>query len=178
VFPVVASEARCVERWELPLARVRCSACLHAFTCYPLGFYPRRQYQLDVVAEAVAAVAIGGESVESTASAASPTSVRRWSAWIAVLAEVAALHAIAAHLDPSTASVATPTPRSRTAAVLDALEVLGAALVRAGVALVECTGLGRVLGWQHRAHGDVLGLVAGPRKFSPAMAPGGRLHDR
>jgi hypothetical protein len=145
-----------------------------------LGFYPRRQYQLDVVAEVTAAVAIGGESVADTAasSSASPTSVRRWSAWIAALADVTALHAVAAQLDPSTAPVATPTPRSRTAAVLDALEVLGAALVRVGVAVVERTGLGRVLGWQHRAHGDVLGLVAGPRRFSPAMACGGRRHDR
>jgi hypothetical protein len=174
----MASEARSVERWELPLARVKCSSCRHAFTCYPLGFYPRRQYQLDVVAEAVAAVAIGGESVESAASAASPTSVRRWSAWIAALAEVETLHAVAAQVDPSTATVATPTPRSRTAAVLDALEVLGAALVRTGVTLVERTGLGRVLGWQQRTHGDVLGLVAGPRRFSPAMAPGGRPHGR
>lgn len=104
--------------------------------------------------------------------------MRRWSAWIAALAEVEALHAIAAQVDPSTATVATPTPRSRTAAVLDALEVLGAALVRAGLAVVERTGLGRVLGWQHLAHGDVLGLVAGPRRFSPAMAPGGRHHGR
>jgi hypothetical protein len=130
------------------------------------------------VAGAVAAVAIGGESVELAASFASPTSVRRWSAWIAALAEVEALHAIAAQVDPSTATVATPAPRSPTAAVLDALEVLGAALVRVGVTFVERTGLGRVLGWQHRAHGDVLGLVAGPRRFSPAMARGGRPHGR
>lgn len=176
----MASEARGVERWEFPLARVKCSSCRHAFTWYPPGFYPRRQYQLDVVAEVVGAVTIGGASVADTAAArsASPTSVRRWSAWIAALAEVAALHVVAAQIDPSTATVATATPRSRTAAVLDGLEVLGAALVRAGVALVERTGLGRVLGWQHRAHGDVLGLVAGPRRFSPAMALGGRPHGR
>lgn len=179
MFPVVDS-AGSAERWELPLARVRCSSCRHAFTCYPLGFYPRRQYQLDVVAEVVAAVEVGGESVAAAAAArsASPTSVRRWSVWIGVLAEVEAMHAIAAQIDPSSAPVATATPRSRTAAVLDALEVLGAALVRAGVATVERTGLGRVLGWQHRAHGDVLGVVAGPRRFSPAMAFGGRPHHR
>jgi hypothetical protein len=176
----MASDARGVARWALPLARVRCSSCRHSFTCYPPGFYPRRQYQLDVVADAVAAVVIGDESVRATASAssASPTSVRRWSAWIEVLAEIDALHAIAAHVDPSAATIATPTLRSRTAAVLDALEVLGAALVHAGVSVVERTGLGRVLGWQHRAHGDVLGLVVGPRRFSPAMVPGGRPHGR
>lgn len=167
-------------RLELPVPRAKCSCCHLGFTCYPAGFYPRRQYQLDVVADVVAAVAVGGASVADTAAAglASATSVRRWSAWIAALAEVETLHAIAAQVDPSTATVATATPKTRTTAVLDALEVLGAALVRAGVALVERTGLGRVLGWQHRAHGDVLGLVAGPRRFSPAMAPGGRPHGR
>jgi hypothetical protein len=176
---VVVSSTDSVTRLELTVPRAKCSCCHLGFTCYPAGFYARRQYQLDVVAEVVAAVAVGAESVTdaAAASSASPTSVRRWSAWIAALADVGALHAVAAQIDPSTATVSTPTPRSRTAAVLDALEVLGAALVRAGVALVECTGLGRILGWQHRAHGDVLGLVAGPRKFSPAMAPGGRPHD-
>jgi hypothetical protein len=128
------------------------------------------------VADAVAAIAIGGESVAAASRSASPTSLRRWSAWLAALAEVDAIHAVAARIDPSSATVATPTPTSRTAAVLDALEVLGAALIRAGVALVERTGLGRVLGWQHHAHGDVLGLVAGPHRFSPTMAPGGRTH--
>lgn len=123
------------------------------------------------MADAVAAVALGGESAASTTSSASSTSVRRWSAWIAALADVAMLHAVAAQVDPSTATVATPTPRSLTAGVLDALEVLGAALVRTGVVLVERTGLGRVLGWQHRAHDDVLGLVVGPRRFSRRLRP-------
>ena len=175
-YPVVTSSADSVARRELPLARAKCSCCRLGFTCYPPGFYPRRQYQLDVVANAVAAVVLGGESVTQAAapSAASATSVRRWSAWVSALADVAALHSLAAHIDPSTATVATPRPRSRTAAVLGAFELLGAALVRAGIAVVERTGLGRVLGWQHRSHGDVYGLVAGPRRFSPAMAPGGR----
>jgi hypothetical protein len=175
-YPVVASTTDSVTRLELTVPRAKCSCCHLGFTCYPAGFYPRRQYQLDVVADVTAAVAVGGASVADAAAArsASPTSVRRWSAWIAALAEVTKLHAVAAQIDPSTATVATPTPSSRSAAVLDALEVLGAALVRAGVALVERTGLGRVLGWQHRAHDDVLGLVAGPRRFSPAMASGGR----
>jgi hypothetical protein len=177
---VVVSSTNSATRLELPVPRAKCSCCHLGYTCHPAGFYPRREYQLDVVAEVTAAVAIGGASVADTAAAssASPTSVRRWSAWIAALADVAALHTIAAQVDPSTATVATPAPRSRTAAVLDALEVLGAALVRAGVAFVERTGLGRVLGWQHRVHGEVLGLVAGPRKFSPAMVSGGRLHGR
>jgi hypothetical protein len=181
VFPVVAlSSVGAVERREVPLPRAKCASCRLGFTCYPRGFYPRRQYQLDVVADVVAAIAVGGESVADTAvtSSASETSVRRWSAWIAALAEVDALHAVAAQVDPSTAPVATATPHSRGAAVLDALEVLGAALARTGVTLVERSGLGRVLGWQHRGHGDVYGLVAGPKQFSPAMAFGGRPHSR
>lgn len=171
---VVSSTGDGVERRELALPRAKCSSCRCGFTCYPPGYYPRRQYQLDIVADAVAVVAVGGEPVAqaAAASAASPTSVRRWAAWIAALAEPAELHAVAAELDPVGAAVATAPPRSATAAVLDGLEVLGAALVRAGVAVVERTGLGRVLGWQHRAHGDVYRPGAG--RLSPAMAPGGR----
>jgi hypothetical protein len=179
VFPLVATAvARGVERWELPLPRAKCSSCRRGFTCYSPGFYPGRQYQLDVVADVVAAVAVGDESVAqaAAASSASPTSVRRWSAWITALAEVGALHAAAAEVDPSVATVATASPRSRTAAVLEGLEMLGAALVRTGVAVVERTGLGRVLGWQHRGHRDVYRPGAG--RLSPAMALGGRRHGR
>jgi hypothetical protein len=177
---VVASSPDAVARRELPLPRAKCSCCRHSFTCYPSGFYPRRQFQLDVVADVVAAVSVGGQCIEDSGAActASATSVRRWSTWIAALAEVATLHAVAAQVDPSTAAVATATPRLRTAAVLDALEVLGAALVRTGIAIVERTGLGRVLGWQHRGHGEVFGLVSKRQKFSPAMALGGRRHAR
>lgn len=173
----MVSSAGIATRWELPLARVRCSSCRHTFTCYPPGFYPRRQYQLDVVAEAVAAIEFGGErpAVAAATTSASPRSVWRWRRWIAALADTATLHAVAAQVDPTTAPVATATPRTVTAAVLSALEVLGAALARAGVEVVERTGLGRVLGWQHRAHGVVLGVTAGPTRFSPAMAHGGRL---
>lgn len=179
-YPVVASSSGDVTRREVSLPRAKCSACRHGFTCYPAGFYPRRQYQLDVVADAVAAIAIGGDGVAAAAASctASATSVRRWSAWIAALADIVALHAIAAQVDPQSAPVATATAASRTASVLGALEVLGAALAQAGVALVERTGLGRVLGWQHRGHRVALGLVAGGCRFSPAMASGGRLHGR
>lgn len=182
VWPVVAtSTAGAVERRELSLSRAKCSSCLVGFTCYPSGFYPGRQYQLDVVAEVVAAVTLGGEPVEQAAAtcSASATSARRWTAWVAALASAGELHAAAARLDASTATVAATavtSPRPRASAVLAALEVLGAALVRVGVTVVERTGLGRVLGWQHRRHGDVYGLVVGPTRFSPAMAPEGR-HD-
>lgn len=174
-YPVVASSSGDgVERRERSLPRAKCANCHLGFTCYPPGSYPRRQYQLDVVADTVAVVAVGAEPVAQAAAAstASPTSVRRWSAWIAALAAPAELHAVAAEIDPAAATAATATPRSRTAAVLAGLEVLGAALVQAGVAVVERTGLGRVLGWQHRTHDDVYGPGTG--RFSPAMARGGR----
>src|SRR5262249_10780657 len=161
----------------LPLGK--CSGCHRAFTCYPPGFYPRRQYQLDVVADVVAGIALGSEPVAQVAATvtASSTSARRRTAWVAALARAGELVAAAApQVDPSAGTVALPPPsaarHSRAAAVLAGLEALGAALVRVGVTAVERTGLGRVLGWQHRRHGDVYGLVGGPRSFSSAMAHG------
>ncbi len=185
VHPMVAAQVSATtERWELPLPRAKCSRCRHGFTVYPSGIYPRRQYQLDVVAETAAAVALGevsGADVART-SRASPTSVRRWLAWVAALAAAGDLVAVAARIDPDV-PVATGlvpaarhdgTVRDRAAAVLAALEHLGAALVRRGLALAARTGLGRVLGWQHAEHGDVYGLVAGTRHLSPGMAIEGR----
>src|SRR5262249_40987339 len=148
--------------------------------CYPPGFYPRRQYQLDVVADIVAEVALGSAPIADIAVAvtASPTSTRRWTAWIAALTRPGELVAAAAQVDASVATICLPPPRAarhpRAAAVLAGLEALGTALLRVGVAAGERTGLGRVLGWQHRRHGDIYGLVHGPRSFSSAMAPGGR----
>lgn len=180
-FPVVATAvAFVVERWLLPVPLAKCSSCHQGFTCYPPGFYPRRQYQLDVVADVVASVALGSELVAhaATAVSASSTSARRWTAWVAALGRASELIGAAAQIDPSVATVALPPPSGtrhpRAAAVLAGLEVLGTALVHVGVALVERTGLGRVLGWQHRQHGEVYGVVVGARSFSPAMAPGGR----
>jgi len=169
-----------VKRWQLALPLGKCSSCHRAFTCYPPGVYPRRQYQLDVVADVVAGVALGSEPVAdiSATVTASTTSARRWTAWVAALAQAGELVSAAAQVDASVATVALPPPRDarhpQAAGVLAGLEALGAALVRVGVVAVERTGLGRVLGWQHRRHGDVYGLVRGPRSFSSAMAPGGR----
>lgn len=180
-FPVVATAAvAVVERWQLSVPLGKCSCCHRGFTCYPPGFYPRRQYQLDVVADVVAGVVLGSEPVAHIAATvtASVTSARRWTAWVGALTRAGELLAAAAQVDASVATVALPPPRCarhpRAAAVLAGLEALGAALARVGVAAVERTGLGRVLGWQHRRHGDVYGLVCGPRSFSSAMAPGGR----
>ncbi|MCW5803574.1 MAG: hypothetical protein KIT31_14420 [Deltaproteobacteria bacterium] len=132
------------------------------------------------MADVVAGVALGGEAIAEVAAGAnaSSTSARRWTSWVAALATASELTEAVARIDPSGATVASPPPGDArwpaAAAVLAGLEALGAALVRAGVVVVERTGLGRVLGWQHRRHGDVYGLVAGTQSLSSAMAPGGR----
>src|SRR5262249_35001373 len=147
----------------------KCSECDTRFTCYPPGIYPRRQYQLDVVAGAVAAVVAGNTSVAEAARGigASCTSIRRWRHWIADLADPADLTRTAARVDPDTpagaglsmtAHLLAPL-RARTLQVLASLEELGAALWRQGIALASRSGLGRVLEWQHRVHGAVLGLA-------------------
>ena len=70
-------DAARVERW---LARAKCSSCRYSFTCYPDELYPRRQYQLDVVAHVVAEISLGGASAAGAARevGASTTSARRW----------------------------------------------------------------------------------------------------
>jgi len=176
---VLGSSAGTVERLELSLARAKCSRCRHRFTCYPPGFYPHRQYQLDVVAEAVAEVALGGHALAEVACAirAGATSIRRWLVWLIGLAKPRELVVVAARLDPDAppgagvaAMVGVAPSRRQAAQVLAALEHLGLALLRRGVTLAERTGLGRVLGWQRQLHGDVYGLVAGVRTLDcPAM---------
>jgi hypothetical protein len=171
-----------VEQAERSLARAKCTACRRSFTCYPGELYPRRQFQLDVLATAVAEVSLGGASAPAAARSvgASATSVRRWTAWVAGLAEPCVLLGVAAHLDPDapvgaglSAASSGASVRACAGRVLAALEHLGMALVRRGVALAARSGLGRVLGWQHVAHGDVVGLVREPKTLSPAMALGG-----
>lgn len=179
VFVVVQAGGEVRREWWL--ARAKCGACRLSFTCYPPWYYPRRQYQLDVVADVAAAVAIGGESAHKAAArvTASATSARRWTAWVAELAPASVLLAAAQRLEPdapvgagASAVVTVTSVATRAAAVLAALEELGAALIRRGVELVSRTGLGRVLEWQRREHGDVVQLVAEPRSLSPPMALG------
>lgn len=181
VHPVIADPSGVAARAEQWLSRAKCSACKKSFTCLPEVLYPRRQYQLDVVAEVVADVSLGERSAPAAARevGASPTSARRWTAWVAALAEPGELLRATSQLDP-TAPVGAGLSRhagdgirARAARVLDALEQLGAALVRRGVALAHRTGLGRVLGWQRSLFGDVVGLIAEPNTLSPAMALGG-----
>jgi hypothetical protein len=168
-----------VARWQWPVPRAKCSRCRHGFTCYPPGLYPRRQYVLDVVAQVLAAAVVGGASFANAArgSGASATSARRWTRWVGALGQPGELFAAAARLDPYSSaetgmSTGTASSTVRTAArrVLGALEHLGAALLRRGVECVEHSGLGRVLGWQHRVHGEFVQLTRPPDRLSPAMA--------
>ena len=187
VFPTVATlVAGIVEQWELPLAKAKCSSCKHGFTCYPPGIYPQRRYELDVVADVAAQMALGGAGARRAAATAHATasSARRWVAWVAALARPRDLLAAAARLDPDAhagaglaAVLAATTARTAAARVLAALEHLGSALARAGVATAERTGLGRVLGWQHAAHGDVYGLGTAGLQLSPATVLGERKAD-
>lgn len=177
VFPQLASG--CVEQW---LSRAKCKkGCPSFVNERPGELYPHRQYQPDVVAAVVAAVALGGETLAqaATAAKASPTSARRWTAWVAKLVNVAAVLALAGQLWPDgvagagmAATSESPKSASAAARVLHALEYLGTALVRSGVVLVSKSGLGRLLEWQHHLHGDVVHLVATPSSFSPALALG------
>jgi len=177
VNPVVADPSGTAARAEQWLARAKCSACKRSFTCLPEVLYPRRQYQLDVVAE----VSLGDSSAAAAARevGASPTSARRWVNWVAGLGSPSELLRVAAWIDPA-APVGIGLSRhagdgvcARAARVLDALEQLGAALGRRGVALAMRSGLGRVLGWQRSYFGDVVSLVSEPKVLSPAMALGG-----
>jgi hypothetical protein len=179
VFPVVLDAlGGVVARWEWPVPRAKCPTCEVSFTCYPPELYPRRQYVLDAVALVVAAVVVGHRSFAHAARAAdaSTTSARRWTRWVAHLAAPGDLLAVATRVDPDGAATtglsteASPTIRGAAARVLAALEALGGALVRRGVTCAERSGLARVLGWQRRTHGDVVGLTRPPDRISPAMA--------
>jgi hypothetical protein len=177
VHPVIADPVGAAVRVEQWLARAKCGACQRSFTCLPEILYPRRQYQLDVVAQVVAAVSIGESSVAAAARevGASPTSARRWTAWIAAMAAPGELLRVTAQIDPAVPAGTGISRhvgdgvRGRAARVLDALEQLGAALVRRGLSLAMRSGLGRVLAWQRSAFGDVVNLVTEPKNLSPAL---------
>lgn len=159
------------------LPQAKCTVCKAGFTVYPAGIYPRRQYQLDVVAEVAAGGALAGKTPAAAAApaGASATSARRWIRWLASLACPGELAMLTARLDPDAPAGAglpdaSGKDRDRAGRVLGALEQVGLALLRAGVACVEQTGLGRLLGWQHRSHGDNYTLVD-RLAVSTAMVP-------
>jgi hypothetical protein len=154
------------ERCEQWLALAKCSACRRGFTCYPPGHYPRRQFQLDVVAEVVAQASLGGCTFRGAAApvGTSRTSAWRWAHWVERLAAPAELYAVATRLDPDAPVGVVPQAvlmapvRAVAAQVLAALEQVRLGLQRVGRGLGAATGLGRVLGWQYQEHGLVVGL--------------------
>lgn len=158
---------------EVVRDRVKCGACIKSDTVYEGDHYPRRQFQLDVVASIASEVSRGTHSVTEAAclSNASPTSVRRWIGWISQLTVPAHILAIAQKLQPD---IPAPTGISQIGTniclqVVFALEFLGAALLDLDVELVSYSGLGRVLEWQHRSHNVVVTLS---EHLSPAMVLG------
>ncbi len=170
------------QRQELEIPRAKCSACKVSFSVYPPGLYPRRQYQLDVVAATVGRRVMGSESHRAAAApaGASPTSCRRWAHWVERLARPEMLLALVRRLDPDAPAGTGLAAQSTDTAgevpllrkVLTGLEQVGAALERLGLG-VGRSGLSRLLHWQLSAHGDIYGLVRGPSSLSPAMALGG-----
>lgn len=178
--PVLVGEDGAIVRVEHWVPRATCSLCPRGFTCHPEPLYPRRQYQLDVVARVVAAMAVGemGTSSAAKLASASPTSARRWMTWTASLVDVGEMVKLCAHLHPETPAgaglslLAGNSLRERAARVLSVLEELGSALVHRGMSLVARTGLGRVLGYHYGSQGGVVGLMVEPKCLSPAMAFG------
>jgi hypothetical protein len=178
--PLLVSDDGGAERVERWLPRAKCSLCHKGFTCHPAPLYPRRQYQLDVVARVVGAMVFGAESASSAAklASASPTSARRWRTWVASLLDGGEGVKLCARLWPESPAgaglsmVAGSGLWERAARVLSVLEELGAALIHRGRALVSRTGLGRVLEYAYAQHSEVVGLVVEPKRLSPAMAFG------
>jgi hypothetical protein len=157
---------------------LRCTRCRKSFTQYEAGAYPRRQFQPDVVAQAVAMHTGAAMPARHVAQAvgASVTSVRRWTCWTAALVDPAEALAVAARTDPevphglgAATRAVLDGVRRLAAQVLDALESLGAALLRAGLTLAPRTGLGRFLAWQYATHGVSVALTNGGRTASPRM---------
>lgn len=85
-----------------------------ASPCTPPGIYPRRQYQLDVVADVGAAVALGGQPPEEAAApaSASATSARRWVRWLADLAPPVDLAALGGRLGSGRSGRGRPAARA------------------------------------------------------------------
>lgn len=159
-----------IERTEVVRDRGKCSSCLVSYTIYEDGHYPRRQYQLDLLANISAAILIGQHTVTQVAQSvpASVTSIRRWAKWIARLAHPIEVLSVARKINPDFPSTTGISMFASNvgAQVLFALEVLGASLVDCNEALDSLSGLGRVLEWQFRGHEVVVSLT---QHFSPPM---------
>ena len=150
-----------------------------SWTIYGAGAYPHRTFQLDVVASAVATVAIGQQSRRATADAhaCSRRSVARWVRWTAGLAAPEDLARLTARLDPE--GLPPPAPVAdgdvkRAGAVLRLLEHLADVLRRRGVVLPgRGPGLGRLLVAQRARFGDVCWLTKAspPLRVAPEALP-------
>lgn len=144
---------------------------------YAPGDYPHRVYQPDVVAQVVAAHAIGAQSAAMAAmvAGASATSARRWTRWIAALVDVGELMAIAAQLDGESvhgagiSGSAGDGVRALAKRALISMEALGKALIQTGAKLASVTGLGRLLEWQFIAHRVWVPLTGRGDQSSPRM---------
>jgi hypothetical protein len=152
-------------------SRVRCSSpdcTARDWTLYEEGDYPHRSFQPDVVADAVADVELGAQSMTAaaTAHAASRDSVRRWTGWVSDLAKPRDLEQLVARIDPDAALIATRPTSSPAGAVLGLLERLVDVLARRGVPLPRGgSGLARLLAHRLARFGEVFFLT----RFSPPL---------
>lgn len=121
--------------------RVRCRDCGRSTTVQPRGIAPRKHYQLDVIARAVASYGFDShQTLEHLASVfrCARRTVSRWVRWVASLAAPAALLQRLAELTLTPIVPRTPAPprsprprhglAERAAEVLTLFEALGTAL--------------------------------------------------
>ena len=138
-----------------------------SWTVYETDSYPHRGFSLEVVASAVSAVAVGGQTQDAVAQehGCSRRSVGRWLRWVEALAEPAALMRSCTRLTSSGLPGGTVV-ESRAGAVLHLLDRLAELLVDRGVRLPGFTcGLVRLLVDQLRRLGAVFWLT----KSSPPL---------
>jgi hypothetical protein len=137
------------------------------FTVYERDAYPHRGFSLEVVASAVSAVAVGGQTQDASARdhGCSRRSVGRWRSWVAALAAPAELMRACTRLSSGGLPGGTAV-EGRAGAVLHLLDRLAELLVERGVRLPRFScGLVRLLVDQLRRLGAVFWLT----KSSPPL---------
>ena len=149
-------------RTKVMRVRARCpSRKCPDWTIYEEGGYPHRQFQPDVVADAVAEIDLGSQTMTAVATehGCSRDSVRRWNSWVGALAKPQDLQQLCARIDPD-AVVYEPRFQSPAAIVLGHLERLVELLDRAGVTLPRAAfGLTRLLRSQFDRFRDIFYLT-------------------
>lgn len=150
--------------------RARCSdrhCPSGSWTVYPVGAYPHRTFQLDVVSSAVAQVAAGENRREAAERhQCSRRSVARWLRWCTDLVSPEQLAAACVRLDAD----GLPPPgrggtgiEGRSGWALALWQRLADLLAHRGVAVPDGrSGLGRVLAWQRERLGEVAWLTKPP----------------